>query len=198
MGAVMSGGQLPLALDGVKWTAPPRREPLASPGDGLTVAQARSAFDNTIRLDEAAVCPCCRRTARARKRALSSTLARYLAAMAREQEAHGSPVDVPELAIYQSAAQRGDYAYLRHWGLISPAVIVDGSPSAGKWTVTIQGFAFVAGVAKVPSHVWILDNEVVQDMGADGFSGKLIDFAQALGKAFDYDEVVFGRSSESS
>jgi len=193
----MNSTQLPLGLSGVAWRPPTAPVAQPSPADRRTVAEAREEFREAIRAEELAECPCCARRARARKRKLSSTMARYLAAMAAAQiESRGAPVDVTKLPIYQSGTQRGDYAYMRHWGLIErlPEILdnQDGGPS-GVWRVTEMGYAFVWGRVLVPSHAWILDNELVRDMGADGFTEQLVSFTEALGARFDYDEVVHGR-----
>lgn len=49
----------------------------------------------------------------------------------------------------------GDWAKLRHWGLIEECRVsmADGKPRSGYWRLTIKGKAFVNGITVVPKYI---------------------------------------------
>jgi hypothetical protein len=147
-------------------------------------------------LDNGAECPCCRQLAKVYRRHLNSSMAYALILIARyfERADASEWLHVPSylntvgLDPAIAAAIRGDWAKLVHWDLLEPrdAERGDGSTRVGEYRITALGRSFVHGRARVPSHVYIyngrkLRREEVPDQ---------IDVRQALGKKFDYSEIM--------
>jgi len=131
-------------------------------------------------------CPCCERFIKLYRRPLSASMARYLIVLAKKSGMGNPWLHVETDFRDVSIPSRGDYAKLRYWGLIEakPGVSERGARTKGYWRITDKGRAFVAGNAPVPSHILLLNNRVV------GFSDNLVTIRDALGKAFNYDELM--------
>jgi hypothetical protein len=76
--------------------------------------------------------------------------------------------------------------YLLHWGLIEKS---DGTNAAmapaGTYRPTEKGLRFAHGLERVPTHAHVIPpNKLV------GWSDKTTDIKQALGKKFNYDELM--------
>ena len=133
-------------------------------------------------------CPCCTRYVKLYKRKLNSIMAFYLVCLYKNRKPGepGELVDIRETLAWKSGTQRGDYAYLKHWGLIEDLPAdrkVERSSSM--WRITPKGIAFVMfRDTTVPSHVHILCGEVV------GFSETQITIDKALGEKFSYPELM--------
>lgn len=151
-----------------------------------TLDSARCEMLSNAHSKKGTRCPCCERFIKLYRRPLSASMARYLIVFARK-----SGTDNPWLHVETdfrdvSIPSRGDYAKLRYWGLIEPkpGASERGGRTNGYWRITAKGREFVAGTVLIPSHILLLNNRVV------GFSDNLVTIRDALGKAFDYDELV--------
>lgn len=147
------------------------------------------------RVDKGTVCPCCGQHAKVYKRTLNSAMAYVLILMARtpleDMDGHGyfhvpSYLNSIGLRPGVSAAIRGDWAKLVHWDLIEPAPKEreDGSSRTGYWRLTELGLSFVHRKVRVMSHVKIYDSKCI------GLAGEHIHIHEALGKRFDYQEIM--------
>ena len=165
------------------------------PGDPLPsrteLAGAKADFFRKLELGGPVVCPCCDRLASKDVRTIHSTMAAGLVVLSRLEGPVCRAVNVREIV----RALRGrstvnpaaDFAKLRWWGLIeSPAAasVPAGQKSHGWWTLTIRGRDFVAGVTTVPRKV------VRWNKKTEGFAGERIGIREALGDAFNYDELL--------
>lgn len=78
-----------------------------------------------------------------------------------------------------------DGVYLVHWGLIEKSDGTNESMApAGTYQPTEKGLRFVRELEQVPSHVHLLNNEVV------GWSSGMTTIRQALGSKFNYEELM--------
>lgn len=74
---------------------------------------------------------------------------------------------------------------LVHWGLIEPVPNDDPKKHmSGFYTITAAGVAFVEGQSQVPAKISYFNYTVYRR------SGRLITIQQALGKKFDYAELM--------
>lgn len=82
----------------------------------------------------------------------------------------------------------GDASYLRHYRLIEKkeGKRDDGSPRNGMYKITSAGIMFVEGKTKVKAKYVIYKNK------HEGFEGDEINIKDALGKKFDYRELMEG------
>lgn len=155
------------------------------------------------RLLDGATCPCCEQHAQVYKRPLTSSMAYVLMIIGRESPmitpALRRPVHVPTLIVEKiknasvAAAVRGDFAKLRYWGLLEEVIgerpdRANVKASVGYWRITQEGIVFVAGMSRVPSHVYLYNGERL-----DKPVETTVDIREALGTKFNYDEVVHGQ-----
>lgn len=132
------------------------------------------------RLDEGAECPCCKQFAKVYKRPINSQMARWLIWLVLEYKHNQRWIDVKE-----SALRGGDYGKLAHWGLIEQEQNTNPTKrTSGLWRPTAKGTDFVFEAVRVEKKVHLYDGRVM------GFSGGLVSIRNALGKQFDYEELM--------
>lgn len=92
-----------------------------------------------------------------------------------------------ENAMIEAGYKRcGDASYLRHYQLIEPLneERADGSKRNGHYQITGRGIMFVENKLMVQEKFLILNNKL------HGFEGKGITIIDALGKKFNYQELM--------
>jgi len=156
-------------------TAPPELTPAI-----MRAALAKLRGHVSAQVDEGTTCPCCNQYVKRYKRALNSTMARWLIWLVRtSKDTPGGWVDIKRCPV-----RGGDYAKLMHWGMVTQAQADDGANRSGMWRPTEQGIQFAYSALRVPSHVFLLTGEV------DGWATTTTDIREALGKRFDYLELM--------
>jgi len=126
------------------------------------------------------ICKCCDRFIKIYNRPMNSSqavsLCKAVRYIAPDEWFHVSMFDYPKGA---------DFPKLRFWGLIEPSAELkaDGN-KAGFYRVTPKGRQFVLEGLKVPKKISTFRNELL------GFSEKQTDIYQALGKHFNYAELM--------
>lgn len=130
-------------------------------------------------------CPCCRQWAQVYRWSLYSTAAHALILFYRE----GGIRDYVHSKRLKELGHKGqgDAARLRLWGLVerdeSPRE--DGGKS-GWWRVTQTGERFVLNKATISKYVWVYNGRLLNT------DGPQISIVQALGKNFNYAEMMAG------
>ena len=170
----------------------PEGEPETTEERESTVQEARVvvyAF-----LDAGSDCPCCGQYARMYRRALYDKMAAWLIWCVQAHDPEQTPwLHVNEGPVLQNRKGGGDFAKLAHWGLIEERPRdddVDHKRSSGYWRPTERGIQFANGLITVPSHVFLYDNRVQCQVGVEGFSPETTTIFAALGKRFDYAELM--------
>lgn len=150
-----------------------------------TLSEAKAHVQQ--QLDKGVHCPCCGQYVKRYKRKLSAGMALILIYLHRQPK--GEWVQVEKLiketrSIPMSA--RGDYHKLRFWGLIEQqdSERSDGSDRVGYWRITDKGRRFVEGEIRVAAHIYLKTGLF------DGFSEETVTIRQALGKRFNYSELM--------
>lgn len=136
------------------------------------------------RVDEGERCPLCTQFSKVYRRSIHGTMARTLVLAYREHE-----LDWFHLAtLTKTTGRGGEEGKLRYWGLLEEesARREDGGRS-GWWRVTERGREFVLGNVVVPKYALVYDGRL---MSLDG--DEMIDIRAALGKRFDYSELMWG------
>jgi hypothetical protein len=138
--------------------------------------------------DDGVECPCCGKSRKVYERTIYSGMARFLIWLVREYQRReelklegGLWVDSLE-----GPPQRGgDFAKMAHWGLIEQMANDDETKRTSRfWRPTAKGAAFVHGLITISKRVRLFDNVVI------GFSEERFDIRDALGKKFDYKELM--------
>jgi len=97
-------------------------------------------------------------------------------------------VPVEEFLRVNGYPRSGDFPYLVHYGLLEKMVgeRVDGSKRNGFYKLTEKGRQFVLKQITVPKTFIIYNGK------CEGFEGREIGIEEALGKKFDYRELMDG------
>lgn len=151
--------------------------------DAVSLGQARSLVAE--HLDEGVECPACFRLARRySNRQINSQMA---VTMIRLYRARGGEYGRLQLYRDQTGRQNREESKARYWGLLEEATErqSDGKRS-GWWRLTPKGIRYVLGQESVPQFAEVFDKELIQ------LHGPSVTIRHALGKAFDYDELMSG------
>jgi hypothetical protein len=155
---------------------------------GATLDEAREWVSEN--LEDGAECPCCGQLAKLYKRKLNSSMARSLIWLVR----HAGPVAREWVDVAQEAPKwllkSRELPKLAHWGLIEemPKDPDDTTRrTSGTWRPTEEGVDFVYVRIKATARVHLYNNTL------EGFDeDEYITIKQALGKKFDYEELMNG------
>lgn len=138
--------------------------------------------------DEGIDCEGCDRWAKRYPRTFHSSMAQWLIELVKLYK--GEFVSTKEVfaKIKGRGSDASGYSLLRHWGLIEP-MSEKGSEArkageAGLWRPTQLGIDFVYAKAAIYEIAYIYNNI------CESFGGKQVTIHQALGKKFDYDEMM--------
>lgn len=130
-------------------------------------------------------CPCCSRLVKVYPRILNSEMAWFLLLLVKAYNKYPRFYSMRDLMPKEHKAT-SEGPYLIHWGLIEKS---DGHNSAmapaGTYRPTEKGLRFAHGLERVPSHAHIIPpNTLVR------WSDKTTDIKKALGKKFNYEELM--------
>ncbi len=136
--------------------------------------------------DKGYSCPHCGSYCKRYFRKFNSNMAVALIFLYRNREK--GFVHLENLMIESGFKRCGDASYLRHYKLIEAfsGQREDGSSRNGHYKITGRGIMFVEKKMKVQGTYIIYNNK------HEGFEGDEIDIEQALGKKFDYRELMAG------
>lgn len=174
----------------------PLHEVLPALGDRRPLSVAVKKMQEQLEAGDTSTCPCCGQITKIYKRKLGGAMARGLIQLYHGFRNQKEPAPIHIAEFFQSlknapssAKGGGDVAKLRYWKLLRRIVgeREDGSNRVGLYTMTKRGRAFVEGEIKVASHVHIYNGVVV------GWSDTQIGIEQAIGKKFNYRELMAGR-----
>jgi len=143
------------------------------------------------RLDDGVRCPCCDQYARRYRRNFNSTMARSLLWLVKSwlHREDGKWIDVPRNAP-RWLVRSNQLPTVRWWGLVERPPSDDPKRKhSGLWQPTPSGVAFAQGTLLIPAKAVTYRGIV------EGFEGQEITVKQALGKHFDYAEIM-GRTNE--
>lgn len=159
--------------------------------DDRTVKEERdrlwAILEHTVRTGKKkeAICACCTQRVAARRRTVTSEMARALILITRAWRCQKPRSWVP---IKEIAVRGGDYAKLRYWDLLErlpPEKKTPNQRDAAYWRPTPRGEAFIEGRTAIPKSVYVFDNVVAADPKA-----KTITIFDALGTHFDWYKLM--------
>lgn len=157
----------------------------------MTVDEAKAYLK--VKAADGVLCPCCGQFVKVYPRPITGSMAYTLILIYRYFQ---KPIheDWLHVANYihglglPANLYGGDFAKLRHWGLIEQkdGERDDGSNRIGYYRITEKGKQFVLGKATVPARARIFNKKCYS------LTGKEISIRQALGKKFNYEELMKG------
>jgi len=135
---------------------------------------------------EGAECPCCRQFVKRYRRKLNSAMAMFVIALYREHQRVGFRTWVHGTEILRERASDPGRGKLAWWGLVEemPNPDDESKKTSGLWRLTVDGRAFACARLRVASHSLSYNGECL------GLEGDLIDIHQALGRKFNYAELM--------
>lgn len=155
--------------------------------DFETLAEAKEYLRENW--EKGCLCPNCGQLVKKYKRKFNSGMARVLIAIYRIDKT--KPADDKWIMISKEVLATGinptnlEYSKLKHWGLTEErGDIGEHTPTAGYWRITDRGRKFVEGSVKIPSHIYVYNDKFLEAT-EEGVS-----ISEALGKHFDYDELM--------
>lgn len=147
----------------------------------VSFRSVKQSFWSRLRQGHSLLCPMCKRFAKIYHRQLHHSACRQLILLYTLSEdsewVHASALVLPD------QAGMGDFSKAKHWGLIEQAPKHADIPN-GSWRLTTDGIAFVRRELAIPRYVYIFDDTV------RGFGDEYWNITQALGQAFDYNELM--------
>jgi hypothetical protein len=136
------------------------------------------------RLDVGVECPCCGQYAKRYVRKLNSGMARVLIRLCSLSRGD-RPWESAWVSIKKLEMVSREVHKLAYWGLVVTDENEDSTKhSSGSWKPTDKGYEFVWGRVTVPERVILFDGQV------EGFEGEETPIWEALGKKFDYQELM--------
>lgn len=153
---------------------------------GPLVEEARSRLMAEAQTSKGTHCPCCKKFVKVYHRKFNSGMAITMIYTYPWFRSH--PLEwltIGKFLIREHDLWPSDYGKLIWWGLLEKkAERKNDAKSGGKYRMTDRGFAFVQGRHRVRSHVYEYMSEV------QSFDGDEIDIRSALGRKFDYGELM--------
>lgn len=128
-------------------------------------------------------CPCCGRYAKVYKRKIHNTVARQMIKMLKiggdRVFVHARDLVIPGLS------GMCDLGKAQYWGLVEQKESADSNQrSSGYWRLTERGVRFVKAECKIPAHVMVFDNRVIER------GGEYVSIYDCLGEKFSYKELM--------
>lgn len=151
--------------------------------DTLEQEKQRLLYDREIGTH----CGACGQFTKVYKRQIYSTVARALI-LAYKLSATKDTFHIGEI-LQEGILAYGDLQKTRFWGLLEllPEIPTNGARTSGTWRVTQKGKDFIEGKIKIPRYIYLYDGKFLQFD-----SSKETDIFQALGKRFNYNELMGG------
>lgn len=135
---------------------------------------------NQLIAENKGICPCCGQKIQIWRKSIISTAVASLCQLVRMYD--DKPLHHDKFTVL---LKDRNFSQLVLWGLIeaaAPRTATDNS--AGMWSPTSKGIAFVKGSLTVPQYVETYNNILL------GFDGPEIDVRQALREKFDYNDLL--------
>lgn len=129
-------------------------------------------------------CPCCKQFAKEYKRKLTSTMAQGLIWLVAQYVVSHDWIHFNNNAP-RNLIKGGDFAKLIHWNLIISKPNTDVKKhSSGFYMPTVEGMEFARSLCNVPAYIYVYNGKL------QGFDKEQTSIVDALGKHFDYQELI--------
>ena len=149
-------------------------------------AAVAADFMHRLKAGEHFPCPTCTRHAQLYRRLFHASMAAQLIRLYSLGGAH-EYVHASRL-ILKGVSGAGDFSKAKYWGLIHSGINTDPhTKTSGQWMLSRDGVAFVLGNLRIPREVMIFDDKIY------GVSEREITIREALGKRYNYNELMEAR-----
>lgn len=126
-------------------------------------------------------CPCCKQFVKLYKRRLHKAMAVSLIKLYKLKDSHEKYYHINDFV----GIGMGDFAKLKYWGFILEAKNDDDMKrTSGMWKITQDGIDFVEMKRMAPLYALVFNSSLY------GFTGEPISIKNALGKKFNYEELM--------
>ena len=156
-----------------------------------TLEVARNQVENIITGKQKGKinCPCCQKQVRLNAQPFDARMGEFMCRLVAQYERTKDFVPVTMLPGFKRVTRNGNYAYLKHWGLITPKES-DGTGKTkfnGLWKPTEKGIRFVKNTQEtVPSKAYFYNKKVMF------WDSQRVTILQTLGRKFDYQRYLAG------
>lgn len=148
-----------------------------------SLERAKNDLRQGWKTPDGATCECCGQKVKMYTRKLNSSQAAGLIRLVNLWYANKDWNHVRDIS--QGKLTVSDFAQVRRWGLAVESINSDDTKrNSGLWKPTAEGINFVFGNLTVPIYCEIYNNKTL------GFSVAKMGIKQALGKKFDYTELM--------
>lgn len=142
-----------------------------------TIKEAKNYLAENFK--EGVACPCCGQFVKQYKRPIHSFMARMLIRLSRMSDGYHHYEDIFRGVI------GGDFSKLVYWDLIEEQKNEDTNKrTSGVWRITPKGRAFANRQILIPKYIVLYDSKLQR------FEGDNIDIVKAIGKKFNYEELM--------
>ena len=152
-----------------------------------TLSEAKQYLKDNIQ--NGVSCPCCNRLVKLYSYNLNSGSTRSLIILYHaHRDNDGDWVHIQRYFASKKMNANGmNYILLKHWGLIEskPGNDDPKKRANGFWRITDKGISFVLGGLALPKYAYVYNNQAIK------FSDELVTVREALGKKFDYQELIY-------
>lgn len=160
-----------------------------------SLLDARNAIKPHV-LGVGVICPCCNQLVRIIQKDLTGSIVYVAILLHRHFVEDQNWLHVADylstMAKIGSAVRGGEWSKLRYWGLLEAkpdGVKVDAkdaSKRSGYYRMTEKGHQFVRGEIKIPKSIMLYNDQHL------GFGKEEVTVQEALGKEFNYSELMAG------
>jgi hypothetical protein len=167
-------------------------------GPETTLGEAWGQIED--RCNEGLPCPLCGQRVQVYWRNINSEMAWVAIRLYRYGLENGEDFAyMPDISAGKKHFGWGDYAKLRHWGVLEEqsGTREDGSNRVGYWRITDLGRQWVTGIVSLPRYVRVYNNQALGPPTPYSKSGELrpeVSIRDALNTKFDYDALMRGET----
>ncbi|RKY28465.1 MAG: hypothetical protein DRP83_00770 [Planctomycetota bacterium] len=148
------------------------------------IAELRKETEKRAHDAQGTHCPVCSKFVKVYRRKLHNEMARFLIKLVHAYKRYPRYYTMRELFPGNNKSA-SDGSYLVHWGLVERSDATNEAQApAGSYRPTDKGLRFAHNNEFVPTHVHLLNNEVV------GWSDRQTNIRTALGSKFNYEELM--------
>jgi hypothetical protein len=132
------------------------------------LVEARERLYTALHRGDLQTCPCCDQKVKLSRRAINASMLKQLLHLARAAGLTTDWVDWIGALREARSSTSGDYAKIRHWGLVEPwSGARSETRTRGHWRLTRSGIAWLKGESAVPKYAHLYNDTCFARSGVD-------------------------------